>query len=168
MKQLILYTALFLILGSCGLYEENMAYPLGIRLSNPGNIKRTHIEWKGMTRFQNDPKYIRFENPFYGVRVIVKILTSYNKVHGLCTINGLINRYSPTIENFTHAYIRDVSERTGFFPNEVLDMSNENTLVALTKAMVIHESGMAPIGFPEAWYEDSVYYEAVEAVLKGE
>lgn len=97
----------------------------------------------------------------------MKILFAYKNVHGIDTLDSIISRYAPPEDgNFTKNYIRDVSERTGFFPSEVLDIKNVRTLVSLTKAIVIHEQGLAPLQFPEAWYNEEIYYEAAESVIK--
>lgn len=148
---------------------HRMAYPLGIRLNNPGDIKRTNTEWVGMSRYQEDKKFIRFDEPYYGIRAIIKILRAYKSVHGLDTIDTIIYRYAPPEDgNYTKTYIRDICEMTGYFPSEVLDLNDREILVRLAKAIVIREQGRAPAEFPEAWYEDYIYHNAADNVLKEE
>ncbi len=142
------------------------AFPLGIRLSNPGNIKRDEVSaWEGMTRLQDHPKMARFSTPQSGLRALAKLLINYKKLHGLNTLSQVINRYAPPSENQTRLYIEDVSIRSGFFPNEHLDFEDPRVLVPVMQAIVVHENGLAPIIFPPAWYEDDIYYDSVASAL---
>ncbi len=147
--------------------KYNMAaFPLGIRLSNPGNIKRDNsTHWEGMTRLQDDKKYIRFDNAYSGLRAVAKLIINYKRLYNLDTLTQIINRYAPPSENQTRLYIEDVSIRSGFFPNEPLNLENPNVLVPIMQSIIVHENGIAPIIFPPYWYEDSVYYEAVNSAL---
>lgn len=169
MKDAIL-TALVVSLLSGHVGERNnMAFPRGIRLSNPGNIVRDGgNQWVGMTRLQDDPKFVRFNNPHNGIRALAKLLINYKKLHNCDTIYDIIYRYAPPNENNTSAYIKDVSNRSGFFPNEPLDLQDVFTLMKLTQAVIIHENGAAPLEFPIAWYEDVVYVRAIEDALSEE
>jgi hypothetical protein len=154
------------LLSALAVGAHSMAFPLGIRLSNPGNIKRTTLHWEGMTRLQDDPVFIRFNSPHYGIRALVRILINYKDLHDCETITMIMHRYAPPSENKTTAYIRDVSARSGYFPNEVIDLHDINVLVNLAQAIVIHENGLAPVVYPAAWYEEDVYYRAAESALK--
>jgi hypothetical protein len=146
--------------------QSNMAFPRGIRLSNPGNIvKDDSNQWQGMTRLQDDPRFVRFDTPHSGIRALVKLLVNYKKLHNCDNIYDIINRYAPPNENSTYAYIRSVSSKSGFFPNETLDMQDMFTLMKLAQAIVMHENGVAPPTLPKAWYEDIVYVRAVEDAL---
>lgn len=147
--------------------ENNMVFPVGIRLSNPGNIKKDkHSHWEGMTRLQDDAKFVRFRDPYNGLRAIAKLLITYKKAYHCDSITEIINRYAPPSENNTFSYIRDVSARSGFFPNELLDMGDTMTLVRILQAIVVHENGIALVTFPPAWYEESLYIKAVEDALE--
>lgn len=160
--------ALICLLTFLAVGSNSMAFPLGIRLSNPGNIKRTHIHWQGMTRLQDDKQFIRFNAPHYGIRALIRILINYKDLHDCDTVSMIMYRYAPPSENKTNSYIRDVSARSGYFPNEILDMYDIHVLVSLAQAIVIHENGLAPIPYPAAWYEEEVYYKAAESALEGE
>lgn len=155
-----------LYLAYAGTGKDMALFPSGIRLSNPGNIKHSERNhWEGMTRLQDHPKMVRFERPYYGIRAIAKLLINYKKLHNCETITDIINRYAPYQENNTNAYIRDVSARSGFFPNELLDMHDVYTLVRLAQAITIHENGTAPLHMPPAWYEEDLYTDAVKDAL---
>lgn len=144
-----------------------MVFPIGIRLSNPGNIVRDDVNhWEGMTRLQDDKRIARFSTPEYGIRALIKVLINYKRFHDIYTITDIITRYAPPTENNTRSYINDVSARSGFFPNEILNMEDPDTLVKLAQAIVVHENGAAPIIFPLCWYEEQTYYEAASSALE--
>lgn len=142
-------------------------YPLGIRINNPGNIERADDEWLGMARLQNDPRFIRFLSPQYGLRAMMKILLTYEEEHGVDTIARIIARWAPYRENDTDAYIYDVSRRTGIPPNFALDMRDIDTLIKISKAIVIHENGHPPENMPPEWYSEYTYHAAAMMALKG-
>ena len=145
--------------------KNSMVFPRGIRLSNPGNIKRNDIEWQGMTRLQDDKVFVRFSSPYHGIRALTKLLINYKRLHDCDTITLIIARYAPTTENNTASYIRNVSTRTGFFPNELLNMEDIDTLVKIAQAITIHENGFPPVELPANWFDDDVYYSAAEDAL---
>lgn len=144
----------------------SMAFPTGIKLSNPGNIRHSKNEWQGMTRLQDDKSFVRFSTPECGIRATMKLIHTYRDKYGLDNINNIIMRYAPPSENDTHAYIKDISWRTGFYPSEALDLDDPKTLMELTKAIVIHEQGLGTAdGFPAAWYPEAVYHRAAMSVI---
>lgn len=148
---------------------KSMAYPKGITLNNPGLIRLTDAEWIGKSKFQKDKDFVRFDTPLHGVRAIMKVLTAYQNKHHINTIGDIITRWAPPNENNTEAYIREVSRRTGFYPDELLDMSNIDTLVKLAKAIVLHENGHPyQPDIPTNWYTEAVYHAAGMMVINGE
>ena len=85
----------------------------GIRNNNPGNI-RHGIDWDGLDKDQSkDEEFSQFSTPEYGIRAMFKILKTYNDKYNLNTIEGIINRWAPPIENDTEAYINFVSSKVG-------------------------------------------------------
>lgn len=145
--------------------EKRNPFPIGIRLNNPGNIRLNDIEWDGMTRLQRDI-FVRFQTPEYGLRALSMLLINYKDMHGLTTVYEIINRYAPAGENDTSAYVRDVCRRTGFYANEILDMSDVFTIMKLAQAIVIHENGTPPADLPPAWYEEAIYHRAATIAMK--
>jgi hypothetical protein len=114
----------------------------GIRNNNPGNVRRTPgIPWKGMSEVQNDTDFLTFDSPEYGIRAIVRILRSYERL-GLRTIYDIINRWAPPNENNSEAYVLDVCAHCGIKPDD--KVSIENIMPQLVRAIIQHENGTCP------------------------
>lgn len=113
----------------------------GIRNNNPGNI-RHGIDWDGLDKDQSkDKEFSQFSTPEYGIRAMFKILKTYNNKYNLNTIEGIINRWAPPIENDTEAYIDFVSSKVGKNSSEVL---NEKDYISLVQAIIHMENGDQP------------------------
>ena len=113
----------------------------GIRNNNPGNI-RHGIDWDGLDKDQSkDEEFSQFSTPEYGIRAMFKILKTYNDKYNLNTIEGIINRWAPPIENDTEAYINFVSSKVGKNSSEVL---NEKDYISLVQAIIHMENGDQP------------------------
>jgi hypothetical protein len=146
----------------------NMAFPEGIRLNNAGMLEKSHDQWNGECRLQDNRRFIRFNTPQAGLRAMMKTLLTYEDIHGLNTITRIISRYAPPGENNTEYYNKDVSERTGLSPNMILDLQNPDILIQFAQAIVIHENGHAHSFMPYYWYEEVTYHEAAMAALEDE
>ncbi len=118
--------------------------PRGIRNNNPGNIKYNGIAWKGLATPPSDGTFCIFETQHYGIRALARLLKNYNRHYGLRTIYSIINRFAPTTENKTAAYIDSVCKSTGYDPHELLDIDNPRIMLALVKAIIKHENGKQP------------------------
>lgn len=140
-------------------------FPLGVRLNNPGNLERTDDIWNGQARLQTDKRFVRFLTPYAGLRALMKVLITYDDIYGLSTVSRIVSRWAPDGENNTYAYISDVSSRTGFSPNTIIDLKNPQTLMHIAQAIVIHEQGHSPAYMPEYWYEEAAYHEAAMGAL---
>lgn len=136
-----------------------MNKPRGIRLNNPGNIKRNHIKWQGMSDIQPDPVFCSFRSPEYGIRAMVKILMTYNG-RGIDTIREIVSSWAPKFENPLENYINFVSDKTLTKPDEPLDIENPHDIIPVLKAIVHFENGQQP-------YEPNVYTKAY-FMAKGE
>ena len=118
-----------------------------VRNNNPGNIEKG-APWQGlmppeeMTDEQKDEKrFCVFKSPKWGFRALARTLITYQDKHGIRTIVGVIARWAPPTENVTTAYVKHVSDMTGFKADEVLDLHSYEHLAPLVKAIAIHESG---------------------------
>lgn len=140
-------------------------FPSGILLNNPGNLVHTNDRWNGTARLQTDKKFVRFLSPFAGLRAMMKTLLTYEDLYRITTVRLIIERYAPTTENFTESYISDVANRMHISPNAFIDLANIDTLIDLSKAIVIHENGYPPEHMPEFWYEEATYHEAAVDAL---
>lgn len=139
--------------------------PRGINLNNPGNIDRTQIAWSGMDQTQDDPRFIRFTTPEYGIRALMKILISYQEKYNIDTVSGIINRWAPSAENDTGAYVSDVANRCGVSPTDHFDVSVPDNLIRIAQAIAYHENGACPDDTTPYWYSDDVYEAAAKLAL---
>ena len=113
----------------------------GIRNNNPGNI-RHGIDWDGLNEDQSkDEEFSQFSTPEYGIRAMFKILKTYDNKYNLNTIEGIINRWAPPIENDTESYIDFVSSKVEKDRSEVLDQED---YILLVEAIIHMENGEQP------------------------
>ena len=119
----------------------NKTQPLGIRNNNPGNIRATGQwqEWQGA--IDENRGFIVFDTPENGLRALARILRNYRDLYQLNTIEQVINRWAPPIENDTISYINHVSEVVGVPFDKPLEAQDYPSLMA---AMVRHENGQQP------------------------
>lgn len=115
--------------------------PRGERNNNPGNIR--HGEpWQGLAPVQPDPNFCTFTRPYYGIRALCKTLISYQVRHGKNTVEAILFRWAPPIENDTDAYVEHVAADLGVDPRAPLDVARDPALLArLAKAIITHENG---------------------------
>jgi hypothetical protein len=79
-----------------------------------------------------------------GLEAAAENLLDYSDKHGLTTIQDIIGRWAPASDprNDTCSYVSDVSRRTGYAPQENLDLHNPQVLETLLGAITHHENGM--------------------------
>lgn len=115
--------------------------PRGIRNHNPGNIRHGD-QWEGMAEQQNDPSFVQFVAPEWGIRAMARILNRYYTVYGLTTINAIVGRWAPPVENNTGAYVNHLAAVLDVAPDQPLDFGLE--LPGLIAAIIRHENGQQP------------------------
>lgn len=118
----------------------------GIRNNNPGNIDYNPAnKWQGQLPFNKaiEPRFCRFHAPEYGVRAVMKLLQNYARA-GFNTVEKMINRWAPPIENKTRIYIYGVAKKLGVSPSDGIDPFDKETVIELTKAIIFHENGKQP------------------------
>jgi len=114
--------------------------PRGIRNNNPGNIEKSNTKWDGKAKGE-DSRFETFATPEYGIRAMAKVLLTYQRKYGINTVEGIINRWAPPVENNTDSYINHVSQMTGLKRDQELDLTkNAGQLFKLTKAIIKHEN----------------------------
>lgn len=118
--------------------------PRGIRLNNPTNMRRTSIVWLGEAKAQLDPDFLAFASPIYGIRAPALDLAHLIE-RGVNTVRKIVTTWAPPSENDTDAYIRDVADRVGVQPDDLLTASAA-TLCRLVEAIIWHENGEQPYG----------------------
>ena len=115
--------------------------PRGIRNNNPGNIRRSAVDWLGLSAEQTDPDFFQFEQPQYGIRAIARILKTYQR-EGVQTLWEAINHWAPPTENDTDAYVKAVCTACDLLPTTKTDFSQ--IMPQLVKAIIQHENGQQP------------------------
>lgn len=119
--------------------RENL--PRGIRNNNPLNIRYSKANnWQGQTG--TDGEYAIFDTPTNGIRAAAKLLNNYYFKYNLQTVAGIINKWSPPIENNTNAYVKAVANKLNVSENEVLLWPT--SISGLIDAMTHHENGVQP------------------------
>lgn len=118
----------------------------GIRNNNPGNIDKGQ-PWKGLAKDQPDPRFCTFESPEWGIRALHIILQTYQDKYNLRTVDGIINRWAPSIENDTESYVAHVSKLCAVMPDDQIDIMEPDMAQALVKAIIKHEN--AGYEYPE-------------------
>lgn len=123
----------------------------GIRNNNPGNIDHSAANpWQG--ELPVDPliekRFCRFDTPENGIRALCKVLLSYQRKYGLKTIEAIINRWAPPVENDTKSYIASVEILTGTPAGADVDLGRLSLLKAVAKAIIHHEN--AGYEYPDA------------------
>ena len=115
--------------------------PRGYRNNNPLNIRHSKDKWKGRAPRQTDPLFVQFTSMAYGYRAAFVLLRTYRMKYGYNTIRKIIQRWAPSNENNTEAYIRHVSEWTGIDPDKLLAALDANSWMAIVAAMSRVENG---------------------------
>ena len=121
--------------------------PRGIRNNNPGNIDWNKAnKWAGQLPHiaTIEPRFSRFDTAENGIRALGKLLQTYQRKYGLKTVEQIINRWAPSTENNTAAYVRSVERQTGTDPDAPVDMTDPKVLRGFTVAIIMHENGGNP------------------------
>lgn len=130
-------------LGTPPKVSEKVLSTSGYKGCNPLNIRAGSDKWQGSIG-KTDKGYLIFNSPVEGVRAATKIIRNYSDKYGIDTVEGIISRFAPASENPTRAYIQNVVEKTGFQPNEKLDVKNPEVMQKLITAMINQEIGGNP------------------------
>ena len=108
------------------------------RNNNPGNLEfRGQL---GAVPENGSGRFAKFGSAAEGVSALVKQLQRYGG-RGLDTLNEIVNKYAPSNENDTGAYIAALSKRLGVGADQKLDLNNPDTLTGLVKGISRHEAG---------------------------
>jgi hypothetical protein len=91
--------------------------------------------WKGKLQNGADAEFEQFIDLKHGIRAVYKqIITDHSR--GLNTIEKIINKYAPPIENNTTAYINTVSKQSGIGAKTKIEAVTKSVLLALAKGIV--------------------------------
>lgn len=124
---------------------QQVITPRGIRNNNPLNIRKGN-NWKGERPDQTDKAFEEFTSMEYGIRagfiILRKYITGYNGLtQKFNTIEKIINRWAPAVENNTAAYISQVSKMTGIPATLKISFTQRSFMVAIVDAMIYVECG---------------------------
>ena len=119
--------------------------PRGKRNCNPGNIRITKDQWKGLREVQTDKEFFQFVSMPWGYRALLRTLQNYRKRHGCETIADFIRRWAPPTENNTVTYIRFVCEKMGVPPAYVPNVDDKATMCLMAYAISYYENGVPPV-----------------------
>ena len=116
-------------------------FTLGQRLNNPLNIRYSkNNNWLGQIGSYRG--FCEFESSDYGLRAAMLIIERYIVVYRKRFVRGIINRFAPSVENNTEAYVRYVQtclERAGFDSNSPIEPYSDN-FFSLVRSMAFYES----------------------------
>lgn len=116
----------------------------GIRNNNPGNIDYNKAnDWQGQLGLEQGvtkPRFARFDSPENGIRALAKTLLTYQRKHKLRTVRDIINRWAPSVENNTAAYVRSVEKQICSEPMADVDLSSPVKLTGFVVAIIKHEN----------------------------
>ena len=120
--------------------DTNM--PRGIRNKNPGNIRHNDaFSW--LHEIQPDEAgFCRFNDPIFGIRAAVLIFHHYQEYSNLTTIEEMIRRWAPPVENDSIDYARYVAGRCRTLPNASFDFLLD--ALEFCRAIVSYENGQDP------------------------
>lgn len=113
----------------------------GLKNNNPGNIRHSNTNWQGEIKGV-DKEFKTFKSIDWGYRAMFKLLNTYERVHGLNTIEKIMHRYAPTNENDTNAYIRAIEQDTGINRHTIISTKDKDCMVKIVASMSRVENGV--------------------------
>lgn len=126
----------------------------GIRLNNPGNLRRSSDPWQGLSSTQADPEFLTFKSPEWGIRALARTLITYQDKRraadgsAIDTVRELVTRWAPPrghspakggYSQDTASYVADVARRIGVGPDDVIDLHGYAVMRPLVEAIIAHE-----------------------------
>lgn len=113
--------------------------PLGLRNRNPGNIRIGPIAWQG--QIGENKGFAVFDTMRNGLRALVRLLLIYQDRYGINTVRKTIERWAPSTENNTEAYIAAACAVLECKPDDKFNFHNTDFLFWMTTAIGSHENG---------------------------
>lgn len=109
------------------------------RNNNPGNLNYAG-QTGAVLEDGSNARFAKFGSTAEGVSALAKQLQRYGE-RGLDTVSKIINKYAPSSENDTKAYVEALSKRLGVSGDQKLDLNDSSTLAGLIKGISRHEAG---------------------------
>ena len=116
--------------------------PRGLRNNNPGNIVYSAANnWQGQVG--TDGKYAIFSDPYYGIRAMFKVLSSYRK-KGISSISAIIIRWAPKEDNeHVSEYINFVTKNS-HMRSPLTEVPGNKQYANIVAAIIQFENGYNP------------------------
>lgn len=116
------------------------------RDQNPGDLRiLPHSEqWQGQAGIDWAPggPFAIFSDLTMGWRALAECLLTYYRIHGLCTVEDICDRWAPPADhNDTSAYTALVAHQLGVEPTTVIQVDDLAVLVDLSAAIALAEGG---------------------------
>lgn len=122
-----------------------MDKPRGLRNCNPGNIRITKDQWKGLRTVQEDKSFFQFTEMKWGYRALIRTLQNYRRKHGCQSIADFIRRWAPPVENNTSGYISRVCKDMMVPDCYVPDVDDKDTMCSFAAAISQVENGVPAV-----------------------
>lgn len=116
----------------------------GLKNNNPGNLRHSNDKWQGEVK-GSDKAFKTFSSIEWGYRAMFKLLQNYQKLYGLNTLEDMINRYAPPVENHTDNYISAVEQSAKVRRNVPIDTKNKDVMIRVVSAMSRVENGVPAV-----------------------
>lgn len=113
----------------------------GIRNNNPLNLTKSDRKWAGEVE-GSDTRFCTFATMNSGIHAALLNLYAYMTKHRLHTIEKIVKRWAPPVENDTYAYINHVCKSTGIAPNDPFGFDEVLKITEVIRAMAYFESGL--------------------------
>lgn len=143
--------------------------PRGIRNNNPGNLEWGQ-PWQGLVDkdARTDERFCQFKAPVDGIRAIARTLITYQDKRKAAdgsridTVEEIISRWAPSVENNTDAYAAGVAKFLHVGPtDEGIDVHNYDHLFHIVSGIIRHECGGGPLKTLNSWYGNDVIEEGL-------
>lgn len=82
-------------------------------MNNPIYIAHTSIHWKGMTREQNDPRFVQFKSEEYGYSAAFLLFFMYREMYGCNTIYQFLSVWASPYAIKLEYLVKNVSHYSG-------------------------------------------------------
>lgn len=122
-----------------------MNKPRGLRNCNPGNLRITKDQWKGLKPVQEDKSFFQFTEMKWGYRALIRTLQNYRRKHGCQSIADFIRRWAPPVENNTSGYISRVCKEMMVPDCYVPDVDDKDTMCSFAAAISQVENGVPAV-----------------------
>lgn len=123
----------------------------GLRNNNPFNLDYDpQTKWQGLKGLEPPPldggraRFCAFLTPAYGIRAGVKTLLTYQNHDGCKTLRQVINRFAPSVENNTGAYLAAICAAAGIGPDDAVDLDSVAMMKPVAVGIITHENGSQP------------------------